>query len=64
MPVNRNCNLVGVYVIGITYNNEAIHKITGTDTTLIRNGDNITITFNTDSVWASGYIIAPKAILG
>ncbi len=59
----QNCNLVGVYVIGITYNNEAIHKIAGTDATRIRNGDNITITFNTDSVWASGYIIAPKQFL-
>lgn len=57
---SQKANLVGEYVIGVTFTSELINKIAGVDATIVRSGDNVTVTFNVADIWSNGILIAPK----
>ena len=56
---NQSTGSVGAYIIGINSGAEAIHPISGSNASISRDGDNITITFESTNIWSSGFVIAP-----
>ena len=60
---DQNTSAVGSYIIGINQGKETITKISGTNASISRSGDDVTITFETTSIWSKGILIAPSNLM-
>lgn len=58
---SQSTYIIGMYIIGVNSGTDTVNKIIGSDTTLIRNGNDVTITFIDDSnIWSTAVLIAPS----
>ena len=53
---------IGAYLIGINSEKDSIYKIHGIDATITRNGEEITVTFPKNYIYANGFVILPRAL--
>ena len=61
--VSQGTSLIGVYVIGVTSTGESISKIVGVDATIVRSGDNVTVTFAASNIYSNGLLFAPQSYI-
>lgn len=61
--MNQNAMKIGAYMIGVTPTKEAVVSILGSEATISRNGDNVTVTFTGDSgIYSNALIIIPQSL--
>ena len=60
--VKQSTDEVGAYLIGINSQKDSIHKIHGIDATITRSGEEITVTFPDNYLYANGFAILPRVL--
>ena len=60
--VKQSTEEVGAYLIGINSQKDSIHKIHGIDATITRSGEEITVTFPDNYLYANGFAILPRVL--
>lgn len=60
--VKQSTDEAGVYLIGINSQKDSIHKIHGLDATITRSGEEITVTFPENYLYANGFAILPREL--
>ena len=61
---DQSAEIIGVYAIGVNDYKDMITKIAGTDATISRNGDNVTVTFSGKNyIYSNGLLFAPRDVI-